>query len=95
MTKVELIERFAECNSFESKAEAKRAFDLLKEIITETLLSGEDVSLGTNFGTLKVVKLSATSGKINGNSYSVPARNTVKFRISEPFKKEMIERTTV
>ena len=68
------MERFSECNSFESKAEAKRAFDLLKEIITDTLLRGEDVALGTDFGTLKVKTLSATSGEINGNTYSCTSK---------------------
>jgi len=89
MTKQELIEQFAEFDVFDSKAEAKRTFDGLIDIIKGELIAGNNVALGTDFGTFKVSEQAAKSGQVPGKpgqTYSTPAKNVVKFKVSSPLK---------
>jgi len=88
MTKLELIERFAESDVFNSKAEATRAFDHLVTVITETLKAGQDVALGQNFGTFKVTEQAGRKGTApSGATFDTAPKNVVKFAPSAPLKR--------
>lgn len=86
MTKLKLIEQFAEFDGFESRAEAGRAFDHLITVITEAVTAGNGVALGQNFGSFKVVTQAARSGSVNGVAYNTAAKNVIKFRPSASLK---------
>ena len=88
MTKAELIKEFSMVDSFKSKAEAGRALDTLIEIITRTLVNGEEVVLGNDFGRFKVATQSARTAKVPGTdkTVEVPAKKVIKFRVSSALK---------
>ncbi len=89
MTKQELIGQFAELDIFESKAEAKRTFDGLFDIIKRELIAGNEVAIGQDFGVFKISEQAAKTGTVPGKpgqTYNSPAKNVVKFKPSSPLK---------
>jgi len=89
MTKQDLIGQFAELDIFESKAEAKRTFDGLFDIIRRELIAGNEVAVGQDFGVFKITEQAAKSGNVPGKpgqTYNTPAKNVVKFKVSSPLK---------
>ena len=68
-----------------TKVVATELLDAVKSIIKEQLAAGNEVSLGSDFGTFKPTN---RAGKApgTGKPYST---NLVKFSISAPFKREL------
>jgi len=85
MTKQQFIEELANHNEVGSKAAANRILDGIKDIIKAELVAGNEVSLGTDFGTFKPTKRSGLA-PTTGKPYST---NLVKFSISAPFKRAL------
>lgn len=80
MNKAELINAMAE-NSGLSKADSKKALDAFTTVVTETLKSGQKVSL-VGFGTFSVGERSARTG-INPSTkkpIEIPAKKVAKFK---------------
>lgn len=88
MTKIELLNEFSLFEDFESKAQAGRAFDHLFGIIKAQLVAGNPVALGTDFGSFTTETQAARAGKVPGSeaTYSTPAKQVVKFKVSAPLK---------
>ena len=85
-TKIQLVEEISLYATIESKAEAGRILDHIKNIIKRELLAGNDVALGTDFGEFHTATQAARSGEVNGVPYSTPAKQVVKFSVSAPLK---------
>lgn len=81
MTKQELIAKLAEKQNT-SKIAASEILEDVKSIIKDELLAGNEVKLGSDFGTFKPT---SRSGKVPGTDRSYSSKS-VKFSISSPFK---------
>ena len=84
MTKKEFIKAFAEKQGI-SQVEATKQLDAFKDIISNALLAGEEVSLGSDFGTFKPT---SRSGTIPGTTKAYNSKS-VKFVVSAPFKRDL------
>ena len=84
MTKKEFIKVFAEKQNI-SQVEATKQLDVFKNTISNALLAGEEVSLGSDFGTFKPT---SRSGTIPGTTKSYTSKS-VKFVVSAPFKRDL------
>lgn len=86
LTKQELIEQFSLYETIASKAEAGRIYDHLISIIKSNLTAGNSVALGNDFGTLDIRTSAARTGLVpgttTGQTYSSPAKQTVRFKPS-------------
>lgn len=91
MTKSEFITQLTELDDIESKASAERILAHAKSIIKSELAAGNEVALGTDFGTFKPTTRSARSGvnPSTGAKIQIAASNTVKFNVSASFKREL------
>lgn len=84
MTKQEIIKALAEKQGV-TQSKASELLEDVKSIIKSDLLAGNEVKLGSDFGTFKPVSregfVPGTKNKYNSKS--------VKFSVSDPFKKEL------
>lgn len=78
VTKTELVQKWAEASGL-SQAEAKRLLDNLGDVISDCLVSGEDVSW-VGFGSFVLVqKQGRTYPDFKGGKVQKPAKMTVRF----------------
>ena len=84
MTKKEFIKALAEKQGI-SQVKATELLQDFKVIIKNELIAGNEVTLGSDFGTFKPT---SRSGKVPGTSKDYSS-NSVKFSVSDPFKKEL------
>ena len=79
MNKSDLIARVAAATG-RPKSETEATIGTALEIIAQSLAAEQDVSL-FEFGAFRLVHRHAQPGrKINGKTYDVPARTTVRFK---------------
>ena len=84
MTKKDFIKELATKQGI-TQVEATKQLDAFKSVIKSGLLAGEDVSLGSDFGTFKpTLREGKTPG--TGKPYS---SKSAKFSVSDPFKREL------
>ena len=84
MTKKDFIKLLAEKQEI-SQVDAAKQLDVFKTVIKNGLLSGEEVNLGSDFGTFKpTLREGKTPG--TGKPYS---SKSAKFSVSDPFKREL------
>lgn len=84
MTKKDFIKLFAEKQNV-SQVEATKQLEAFKAIIKDGLISGEEVSLGSDFGTFKPT---SRSGTIPGTT-KLYSSKSAKFSVSAPFKRDL------
>lgn len=84
MTKKDFIKLLAEKQDI-SQVAALKQLDVFKSIIKESLISGEEVNLGSDFGTFKPTE---RSGTIPGTTKAYSSKS-VKFSVSAPFKRDL------
>ena len=84
MTKKVFIKLLAE-NQEISQVEAAKQLDVFKSVIKSGLLSGEEVNLGSDFGTFKPTE---RSGTVPGTT-KLYSSKSVKFSVSAPFKRDL------
>ena len=89
MTKDELAVALAEKKG-QSKSQSLHAIDSVMEIMSDTLIKGNDVYL-RGFGTFKVVHRKARQGRniAKNTTVAVPERNVVKFIPSKNLKRKV------
>ena len=92
MTKAELIDQIAQKAGLESKGVAEKALSATIEVLRESLVAGESVTL-TGFGTFKVVERAARKCRNpqTGEEISVPARKVVKYVPSKKLKDRLAD----
>lgn len=84
MTKKDFIKVLAEKQGI-SQVEATKQLDAFKGIVKDGLISGEEVNLGSDFGTFKPTE---RSGTIPGTTKAYSSKS-VKFSVSAPFKRDL------
>ena len=84
MTKKDFIKLLAEKQEI-SQVEAAKQLDVFKTVIKSGLLSGEEVNLGSDFGTFKPTE---RNGAVPGTT-KLYSSKSVKFSISAPFKRDL------
>lgn len=84
MTKKDFIKALATEQGI-SQVEATKQLDVFKKVIKSGLSSGEEVNLGSDFG---IFKPTTREGKVPGTD-KLYSSKSVKFRVSDPFKKEL------
>jgi len=89
VTKAELIEVMAE-KANTSRAAAKRFLDTFTETVTETLRSGEKVTM-VGFGTFSVTKREARKGRNprTGEEIQISGGATPKFKAGKALKENV------
>ena len=84
MTRKELVKALADKQGI-TQITAGQFLDALKDIIKEEVSAGNEVTLGTDFGTFKpTLREGKTPG--TGKPYS---SKSAKFSVSDPFKREL------
>lgn len=84
MTKKEFIKALAEKQGI-SQVKATELLQDFKVIIKNELLAGNEVTLGSDFGTFKPT---SRSGKVPGTNKPYTSKS-VKFVVSAPFKRDL------
>lgn len=84
MTKKDFIKLLAEKQDI-SQVEAAKQLDAFKKVIKSGLLSGEEVNLGSDFGTFKPTE---RSGTVPGTT-KLYSSKSVKFSVSATFKRDL------
>ena len=84
MTKKDFIKLLAEKQEI-SQVEVAKQLDVFKTVIKSGLLSGEEVNLGSDFGTFKPTE---RSGTVPGTT-KLYSSKSVKFSVSAPFKRDL------
>ena len=86
MTKKELVNALSEQADITLKA-SDAVYDKLVDIITGTLVSGEEVNL-FGLGTFKTTKTAAKKGRnpATGETIQIPAGTRVSFKVSKTLK---------
>ena len=84
MTKKDFIKELATKQDI-TQVEATKQLDAFKSVIKSGLLAGEDVSLGSDFGTFKPTE---RSGTVPGTT-KLYSSKSVKFSVSAPFKRDL------
>lgn len=89
MNKTELTAAILEkCSGdIQTKAAAARIVDTMLDTITETVVSGDEVSIA-GFGTFKTIAKAARTGRNpqTGKSIKIPATKVPKFKAGKSFK---------
>lgn len=87
MAKADLIELIRDKAGFATKAQAEKALDAVAEVIQESLVAGETVTL-TGFGAFKVTERAERTGRNpqTGKEITIPAAKTVKFSVGKSLK---------
>jgi nucleoid DNA-binding protein len=88
MNKQELISRIAEHDVFDTAKAAGEVLDIIKAVITEEIVAGNEVYLGQDFGGFKAATQAPRSGvsALNGEAYDTPAKQVIKFKPSAALK---------
>jgi DNA-binding protein HU-beta len=89
MTKAELIDRIAE-NGEITKKKATEAYDAVISGITDSLISGEKISI-YGFGTFDIIQKKERAG-VNpktGEKITIAARSAVKFKPAKELKDKL------
>ena len=84
MTKKDFIKLLAKKQDI-SQVEAAKQLDVFKTVIKSGLLSGEEVNLGSDFGTFKPTE---RNGTVPGTT-KLYSSKSVKFSVSAPFKRDL------
>ena len=86
MNKTELVAKIAE-NADLTKAEAARALKSFEETITETLKSGDKISI-VGFGSFETTNRAARTGRNpqTGKEIQIPAATVPKFKAGKTLK---------
>ena len=84
MTKKDFIKLLAEKQEI-SQVEAAKQLDVFKSVIKSGLLSGEEVNLGSDFGTFKPTE---RNGTVPGTT-KLYSSKFVKFSVSATFKRDL------
>ena len=84
MTKKDFIKELATKQEI-SQVEAAKQLDVFKTVIKSGLISGEEVNLGSDFGTFKPTE---RSGTVPGTT-KLYSSKSVKFSVSAPFKRDL------
>ena len=84
MTKKDFIKLLAEKQEI-SQVEAAKQLDVFKTVIKNGLISGEEVNLGSDFGTFKPTE---RNGKVPGTT-KLYSSKFVKFSVSATFKRDL------
>ena len=82
MTRKELVKSLADKQGI-TQITAEQFIEALKGIIKNELSAGNEVTLGSDFGTFKPTNRTGVIPGSEGTQYS---SNSVKFSISSPFK---------
>jgi DNA-binding protein HU-beta len=84
--KAELVERVAELTGY-PKTQVAMTYDLLFEILSQTLASGDKVTV-PNFGTFQVSERPARTGRnpATGEPITIAASRSVRFKVSKSLK---------
>lgn len=84
--KAELVERVAELTGY-PKTQVAMTFDLVFELVSESLASGDKVTV-PNFGTFMVSERPARTGRnpATGEAISIAASRSVRFKVSKNLK---------
>ena len=89
LTKTDLVDRVAD-KAETSKAEAKRVLDAMLDVVTESLSSGDNVTL-TGFGTFEVRDVKARTG-VNPRTkerIQIPASKRAAFKPGAVLKRSV------
>ena len=84
MTKKDFIKELATKQDI-TQVEATKQLDAFKSVIKSGLISGEEVNLGSDFGTFKPTE---RSGTVPGTT-KLYSSKSVKFSVSAPFKRDL------
>lgn len=89
MNKAEFITALADRTSI-TKRDTEKVFDAFQDILTETLVHGEDVKF-SGLGTFAVVERAARQGRNpkTGQPVQIEASKTTKFKLAPSFKKAL------
>ncbi|MEJ2581297.1 MAG: HU family DNA-binding protein [Acidobacteriota bacterium] len=84
--KAELVDRVAELTGY-PKTQVAMTYDLLFELISESLVAGEKVTV-PNFGTFQVTERPARAGRnpATGEAITIAASRSVRFKVSKNLK---------
>ena len=84
--KAELVEKVAELTGY-PKTQVAMTYDLLFEILSQTLASGDKVTV-PNFGTFQVSERPARTGRnpATGEPITIAASRSVRFKVSKSLK---------
>lgn len=84
--KAELVERVADLTGY-PKTQVAMTYDLLFEILSQTLASGDKVTV-PNFGTFQVSERPARTGRnpATGEPITIAASRSVRFKVSKSLK---------
>lgn len=91
ISKLDIINKVAEHDTFNTKKAATEAVQIMIDTITEALASGDDVNLGNSLGTLKTGVRAARTGRNpqTGEALEIPESKIVKFQASAAFKAQL------
>ncbi|MEI6757645.1 MAG: HU family DNA-binding protein [Chlorobium sp.] len=89
MSKAELVEKIADKANL-TKVDAERAVNAFINVVTETLKSGEDVTL-VGFGTFTTGDRAERQGRNpqTGEAITIAAKKVVKFKPGKALKEEV------
>lgn len=89
MNKTEIITAIAEKAEL-SKKDAEKALTAFTNIVADTLVDGDKVSI-TGFGTFEVVERAERQGRnpATGDTITIPASKSPKFKASKALKDAM------
>lgn len=84
--KAELVDRVAELTGY-PKTQVAMTFDLLFELMTDSLKTGDKVTV-PNFGTFQVSERPARTGRnpATGEPITIAASRSVRFKVSKNLK---------
>lgn len=84
--KAEVVEKVAELTGY-PKTQVAMTYDLLFEILSQTLASGDKVTV-PNFGTFQVSERPARTGRnpATGEPITIAASRSVRFKVSKSLK---------
>lgn len=86
LTKAQIIEHIATEQNI-TKSQAERFYNCFTQLVTDTLIVGEEVKLN-GVGTLKVAERAARTVRnpATGKPLDIPATRTVKFSVTKDLK---------
>ncbi|WP_461211324.1 HU family DNA-binding protein [Desulfocurvus sp. DL9XJH121] len=87
MTKAGLVEMIKEKGELETKVQAEKVLDTIIDSAREALIQG-DSAIFTGFGSFKVVKRAARTGRNpgTGEAIRIPACKVVKYTMGKKIK---------
>ncbi len=88
ITKIDLVARMLEHDTFETKKAASEVLDILIDSITENIIAGNEVYLGVKLGGFSTIERAARMGvnPSTGEKLEIPAKKAAKFSASAALK---------